>query len=87
MTENEQHIQEPFLISEIEGQERSFQWGDEVEAPEVISEPEDNSPSYISVAELLDNELDIEIKRLVELDIEIKGLKDVNLEIDPSKKP
>lgn len=87
MTENEQHIQEPFLTPEVERQERPFQWDDEIGVPGVESGLEEISPSYTSVAELLDNELDIEIKRLVELDVEIKGLKDINFETDPSKKP
>lgn len=87
MTENEEHIQEPFLAPEVGGQERPFQWGDEIGVPGVGSGPEDDSLSYTSVAELLDNELDIEIKRLVELDTEIKGLNDANFETDPSKKP
>lgn len=80
MTENEKHIQEPFLTPEIEGQKIPFQWGDEIRVPGVESESEDDL-SYTSVAELLDNELDIEIKRLIELDTEIKGLKDADLEI------
>ncbi|KKR51531.1 MAG: hypothetical protein UT88_C0036G0001, partial [Candidatus Woesebacteria bacterium GW2011_GWD2_40_19] len=38
-------------------------------------------------AELLDNELNIDIKRLGELDIEIKRLKEVNSEINSSDGP
>jgi len=45
---------------------------------------ENDGLSYTSVAELLDNELNIDIKRLGELDIEIKRLKEVDSEINPS---
>ncbi|KKR56939.1 MAG: hypothetical protein UT96_C0030G0003 [Candidatus Woesebacteria bacterium GW2011_GWC2_40_30] len=45
------------------------------------------STGKIARAELLDNELNIDIKRLGELDIEIKRLKEVNSEINPSGGP
>jgi len=65
-------------------QEKPFQWA-EPEVPEKLLEStEDDGLSYTSVAELLDNELNIEIKRLGELDIEIKKLKEVDSEINPS---
>jgi len=65
-------------------QEKPFQWA-EPEVPDELPEfTEDDGLSYTSVAELLDNELNIDIKRLSELDIEIKRLKEISLKIDPS---
>jgi len=52
--------------TEIKVLEKPFQWGDEIKSPEEKPKPEDDSHSYTSVSELLEDEEEIQKKRLEE---------------------
>ena len=75
--------------TEIKGLGKPFQWGDEIKSPEEKPKLEDESHSYTSVSELLEDEDEIEKKRLEEYFKNCRTLKSLNKSsiIDPSGKP
>lgn len=64
MTEIEHPDQES--SSEVKKDKSPFQWGDENKTNADEVDPVDEGQSFTSIADLLDAELDIELKRLAE---------------------